>query len=88
MEYLTEFFDQLKTILYNFRSAMMEGSGTLEDQLEATNQKSVEVRAQKGQLKRIEDLGAAMEERLILDNRYKGGLEGEMFYICDKERSL
>lgn len=52
------------------RSAMMEGSGTLEDQLEATKQKSVEVRAQKGQLKRIEDLGAAMEERLILDNRY------------------
>lgn len=52
------------------RSAMMEGSGTLEDQLEATKQKSAEVRAQKGQLKRIEDLGAAMEERLILDNRY------------------
>ncbi|XP_071155968.1 spectrin alpha chain-like isoform X8 [Mytilus edulis] len=51
-------------------SAMMEGSGTLEDQLEATKQKSNEVRAQKGQLKRIEDLGAAMEERLILDNRY------------------
>lgn len=32
--------------------------------------KSAEVRAQKGHLKRIEDLGAAMEERLILDNRY------------------
>jgi len=31
--------------------------------------KAAEVRAQKGQLKRIEDLGAAMEERLILDNR-------------------
>lgn len=31
--------------------------------------KASEVRAQKGQLKRIEDLGAAMEERLILDNR-------------------
>ena len=28
------------------------------------------MRSQKGQLKRIEDLGAAMEERLILDNRY------------------
>ncbi|XP_052790869.1 spectrin alpha chain-like isoform X11 [Mya arenaria] len=51
-------------------SAMMEGSGTLEDQLEATKKKAVEVRSQKGQLKRIEDLGAAMEERLILDNRY------------------
>lgn len=52
------------------RSAMMEGTGTLEDQLEATKQKSAEVRAQKGQLKQIEDIGARMEERLILDNRY------------------
>ena len=32
--------------------------------------KAGEVRAQRAQLKRIEDLGAAMEERLILDNRY------------------
>lgn len=53
-----------------YRAAMMEGSGTLEDQLEATKQKAAEVRSQKGQLKKIEDLGAAMEERLILDNRY------------------
>ena len=52
------------------RSAMMEGSGTLEEQLEATKRKAGEVRAQKGHLKKIEDLGAAMEERLILDNRY------------------
>ncbi|XP_052834596.1 spectrin alpha chain isoform X3 [Octopus bimaculoides] len=52
------------------RAAMMEGSGSLEDQLEAVKRKASEVRAQKGQLKRIEDLGAAMEERLILDNRY------------------
>ena len=36
--------------------------------------KAVEVRSQKGQLKRIEDLGAAMEERLILDNRSVQGL--------------
>ena len=28
------------------------------------------MRAQRSQLKRIEDLSAAMEERLILDNRY------------------
>ncbi|KAK6196167.1 hypothetical protein SNE40_001445 [Patella caerulea] len=52
------------------RSAMMEGSGTLEEQLEATKTKATEVRAQKGDLKKIEVLGAAMEERLILDNRY------------------
>ncbi|ESO95207.1 hypothetical protein LOTGIDRAFT_202396 [Lottia gigantea] len=51
-------------------SAMMEGSGTLEEQLEATKLKATEVRAQKGHLKKIEDLGASMEERLILDNRY------------------
>ena len=31
--------------------------------------KSSEVRAQHAQLKGIEELGAAMEERLILDNR-------------------
>ena len=31
--------------------------------------KTNEVRAQRAQLKRIEELGAAMEERLILDNR-------------------
>ncbi|RUS85999.1 hypothetical protein EGW08_006269 [Elysia chlorotica] len=51
-------------------AAMMEGSGTLEEQLEATKRKATEVRSQKGHLKKIEDLGAAMEERLILDNRY------------------
>ncbi|GFR78865.1 spectrin alpha chain [Elysia marginata] len=51
------------------RAAMMEGSGTLEEQLEATKRKATEVRSQKGHLKKIEDLGAAMEERLILDNR-------------------
>lgn len=32
--------------------------------------KAMEVRSQKTHLKKIEDLGAAMEERLILDNRY------------------
>jgi len=51
-------------------AAMMEGTGTLENQLEATKRKSAEVRAQRSHLKRIEDLSAALEERLILDNRY------------------
>jgi spectrin alpha len=51
-------------------SAMMEGTGTLENQLEATKKKSAEVRNNRSQLKHIEDLSAAMEERLILDNRY------------------
>ncbi|OUC44962.1 hypothetical protein D917_08726, partial [Trichinella nativa] len=32
--------------------------------------KAVEVRAQRGHLKEIEELGALLEEHLILDNRY------------------
>merc|ERR1712226_477417 len=56
--------------LTDTRAAMMEGTGTLESQLEATKLKSGEVRAQRSQLKRIEDLSASLEERLILDNRY------------------
>ncbi|XP_033114838.1 spectrin alpha chain, non-erythrocytic 1-like isoform X3 [Anneissia japonica] len=50
--------------------AMVEESGTLEIQLEALKQKLTEVRNQKSQLKKIEDLGAKLEKRLILDNRY------------------
>jgi len=56
--------------LTDTRSAMMEGSGTLENQLDATKKKSADVRSQRSKLKEIEDLSAAMEERLILDNRY------------------
>ncbi len=52
----------------------MESSGTLdkqlEEQLEATRAKSVEIRTRKVDLKQIEELGARLEERLILDNRY------------------
>jgi spectrin alpha len=49
---------------------MMEGSGTLEAQLEATRRKAADVRAKRSDLKKIEDLGATLEEHLILDNRY------------------
>ncbi|XP_041098647.1 spectrin alpha chain, non-erythrocytic 1 isoform X2 [Polyodon spathula] len=52
------------------RSCMVEESGTLESQLEATKRKHQEIRAMRSQLKKIEDLGAAMEEALILDNKY------------------
>ena len=48
----------------------MEAVGSLEDQLELTKMKAVDVGSQKGQLKNIEDLSATMEERLILDNKY------------------
>ena len=49
---------------------MMEGSGTLEQQLEAVKKKAAEVRARRSDLKKIEDLGAILEGHLILDNRY------------------
>lgn len=49
---------------------MSEGSGSLEAQLEATRRKAAEIRAKKSELKQIEDLGAVLEEHLILDNRY------------------
>ncbi|XP_031333128.1 spectrin alpha chain isoform X3 [Photinus pyralis] len=52
------------------RTSMMEGSGSLEHQLEATKRKAAEVRARRSDLKKIEDLGAILEEHLILDNRY------------------
>lgn len=52
------------------RTSMMEGSGSLEQQLEATKRKTQEVRARRQDLKKIEDLGAILEEHLILDNRY------------------
>ncbi|XP_071500194.1 spectrin alpha chain, non-erythrocytic 1-like [Diadema antillarum] len=58
-----------KEIIFG-RVAMVEESGNLESQLEALKAKINEVRAQKSTLKKIEDLGAKMEERLILDNRY------------------
>ncbi|XP_049820921.1 spectrin alpha chain isoform X3 [Aethina tumida] len=51
-------------------TSMMEGSGSLEDQLDATKKKTLEVRAHRSDLKKIEDLGAILEEHLILDNRY------------------
>ncbi|XP_034234548.1 spectrin alpha chain isoform X1 [Thrips palmi] len=51
-------------------TSMMEGSGSLEQQLEATKRKATDVRARRSDLKKIEDLGAILEEHLILDNRY------------------
>ncbi|XP_024083018.1 spectrin alpha chain [Cimex lectularius] len=52
------------------RTSMMEGSGSLEQQLDATKKKATEVRSRKFDLKKIEELGATLEEHLILDNRY------------------
>lgn len=52
------------------RNAMMEGGGSLEEQLEAIRVRSGEVREKKSELKQIEDLGSVLEENLVLDNRY------------------
>merc|ERR1712107_481027 len=52
------------------RQQMMEGSGTLEEQLAAIGIKAHEVAGRASDLKKIEDLGAILEEKLILDNRY------------------
>merc|ERR1712045_775495 len=52
------------------RSSMMEGTGTLEEQLAAVGLKAHEVARRGSDLKKIEDLGAILEEKLILDNRY------------------
>merc|ERR1711971_725128 len=52
------------------RALMMEGSGTLEEQLAAVGIKAHEVSGRATDLRKIEDLGAILEEKLILDNRY------------------
>jgi len=49
---------------------MMEGNGTLEEQLAAVGIKTHEVASRANDLRKIEDLGAILEEKLILDNRY------------------
>jgi spectrin alpha len=56
--------------LTSTRSVLVEGSGSLEAQLEATQARHEEIMRKKMALKAIEDLGARMEEQLILDNRY------------------
>jgi len=52
------------------RSSMMDGSGSLEEQLAAVGLKAHEVASKSSTLKQIEELGAILEGHLILDNRY------------------
>ena len=52
------------------RIAMMEGSGTLEEQLAAVGLKAHEVAMRGADLKKIEDMGCILEEHLIWDNKY------------------
>lgn len=49
---------------------MMEASGSLEEQLEVLKRKAGEIRANKTQLRKIEEQGAMLERNLILDNRW------------------
>ncbi|CAI5455840.1 unnamed protein product [Caenorhabditis angaria] len=58
------------TWLTNTRQEMMEAGGSLEEQLDAVKRKAGEIRANKSQLKQIEEKGAMLERNLILDNRY------------------
>lgn len=50
--------------------SMLEGTGSLEAQLDATKRKALEVKAKRADLKKIEELGAVLEGHLIFDNRY------------------
>jgi spectrin alpha len=54
------------------RTMMMETTGNmgLEEQLETLKRKANDIRANRGALKKIEDLGALLEDHLILDNRW------------------
>lgn len=52
------------------RALMMEGSGSLEEQHAAIGLKAHEVFKRGSSLKQIEELGAVLEDNLILDNRY------------------
>lgn len=48
----------------------MEGKGSLEEQLEAVKSKASEIATKKDSLRKVEELGAHIEEALIFDNKY------------------
>jgi spectrin alpha len=62
--------NEFSSWLTSTRLALVEGTGTLEEQLARTKERYDEVLRKKIALKSIEELGARMEEALILDNRY------------------
>ncbi|CAJ0583549.1 unnamed protein product, partial [Mesorhabditis spiculigera] len=67
-------FARLANAFHNWltqtRQEMMEAGGTLEEQLEVLKRKAADIRANKAQLRKIEEQGAMLERNLILDNRY------------------
>ena len=48
---------------------LMEGKGSLEEQLEAVKSKGNEIATKKDTLRKVEELGASIEEALIFDNK-------------------
>lgn len=48
---------------------MVDSQGDLEEQLKVIQNKSKEIQERKEALSNVEDLGAQMEEALILDNK-------------------
>ncbi|XP_065916481.1 spectrin alpha chain, non-erythrocytic 1-like [Dysidea avara] len=58
------------TSLTETRAMLVDVSGTLEAQLEAVKAKKDDIAHRKEMLRKIEELGAQMEEALILDNKY------------------
>ena len=51
------------------RTMLMEGKGSLEEQLEAVTRKASEIATKKDTLRIVEELGASIEEALIFDNK-------------------
>lgn len=47
----------------------MAGKGGLEEQLEAVKSKASEIATRKDTLRKVEELGASIEEALIFDNK-------------------
>jgi spectrin alpha len=65
-KYANEFYAWLQTT----RASLVEGSGTLETQLENTKGIYAKIGDKRKGLSTIEDLSARMEEKMILDNRH------------------
>ncbi|KJH49812.1 spectrin repeat-containing domain protein [Dictyocaulus viviparus] len=67
-------FAKLANVFHNWltqtRQEMMEATGSLEEQLEVLKRKAGEIRANKTQLRKIEEQSTMLERNLILDNRY------------------
>merc|ERR550534_413719 len=52
------------------RAAMVDIAGTLEEQLASLKEHATSIESKREDLSEIEDIGAQMEEALILDNKY------------------